>query len=143
MRERLRNEEVQTYTPYLVIGFFEDDYAGERSDIGPLCVVEGSCVPFDRSPFSLVEEARHILEQLGEKYATPSLTGDYLTVAVVRKIGTEVIDSARMSINVRGEQAHVRFALNDVSLRDAGPVALDHGDDVVTIVTKVLRRCVV
>ncbi|WP_131542607.1 hypothetical protein [Paraburkholderia hospita] len=57
----------QTEPPESVMEFYEGEYTGDRTALTSAFVVEGSCLPYDRPPFTVLEEARCILEQCGEK----------------------------------------------------------------------------
>ena len=69
----------------LEISVYDGEFLGEMSAVSKICVVEGRVTPYNRAPFSTLEEALRLLEMCAEKYATPPPQGDCFTVFIGRK----------------------------------------------------------
>ncbi|NPT58115.1 hypothetical protein [Paraburkholderia elongata] len=121
----------------LAITFYDGEY-DNISFFTRICELEGSAVPFDRPPFSLLEEAARVLEMCTDKYSTPLPAGEHVPVFVGRKTGTEDKPLARLDIRITGGQARASIESKDAPRVDTEPVAVDSDDDVATIARKVL-----
>ena len=113
-------------------------YDGDVSALAHLCDIEGSVVPDDRPPFSVLEEALRVLEMCEERYSTLPLSGTGFTVFIGRKKGLEVTPLLRLDGYVRNEFASARVVgagpHSDTESVDCAP-----GDDAVAIVRKLLE----
>ncbi|WP_258878875.1 hypothetical protein [Paraburkholderia sp. BL6669N2] len=122
----------------LKISFYDGQYTGDAASPTKLCDVEGSAVPFDRPPFFLLEEVFHVLEHCTDKYSTPCPSDDWFTAFIGRKAGTEVEPLVRLDVVARRGSVHATIVHEDGSRGDTAAVGYDEGDDVATIVRKIL-----
>jgi hypothetical protein len=131
-----RNEE-----PLLAISVYDGEYAGDIALLAHICDIEGSVVPHGRPLFSLFEEALKMLELCAEKYSTPGLPSQCLTVFVGRKTSTGIQPLARLDVVARNGLAGA--SITSAAPRvDSEPVRYASDDDALTIVRKVLAGCV-
>jgi hypothetical protein len=117
-------------------------YDGKSDNISfftRICEIEGSAVPEGRPPYTVFEEAAKVLEACADKYNTPRPAGEYITVFVGRKAGTEVSPLMRLNVHVQGGQASA-YMIGEGPRRSTEPVAVATDDDVATIVRKILAE---
>lgn len=114
-------------------------YDGDVSALAHLCDIEGSVVPDDRPPFSVLEEALRVLEMCEERYSTLPLSGTGFTVFIGRKKGLEVTPLLRLDGYVRNEFASARV-VGPESCWDTERVHCAPDEDAVTIVRKMLEQ---
>ncbi|MEM5368934.1 hypothetical protein V4C53_23280 [Paraburkholderia azotifigens] len=129
----------ETEPPELAIEFYEGEYLGDRPMLTRMFVVEGSCVPYDRPPYTVLEETRRILEQYGEKYASQELRDRPLTVFISKRRGEDYIPLGRLDVTVRDGVAHTSILVEGQPRYDAEPVSVEKGDDIVAVIVRVLR----
>ena len=129
----------QTEPSELVMEFYEGEYTGDRTALTSAFVVEGSCLPYDRPPFTVLEEARCILEQCGEKYASQEFQDRPLTVFIGKQRGELNIPLARLDVTILAGFAHTSILVEGQPRYDAEPVSVRKDDDIVAVIAKVLR----
>ncbi|MCG5078503.1 hypothetical protein [Paraburkholderia tagetis] len=123
----------------LTIAAYDGKYTGSLDLLAHLFDLDGSVVPYDRPPFSVLEEALKVLELCADKYSTPRPNGEYLSVLIGRKCGSETEPLARLDIRVKNGLARASIVAGDTASAETAAVVVDT-DDVATIVRKVLQQ---
>lgn len=116
-------------------------YDGEMPDpetLVHLCDIEGSAEPYDRPPFSVLEEVLRVLEMCEERYSAPRLSGCCFTVAIGRKDGAEVTPLLRLDGYAHNGYGSVHV-IGVTPSWTTEPVRYDPDDDAVEIVRKILE----
>lgn len=121
----------------LTISIYDGEFYGDMQELTHLCDVEGSAEPYDRPPFSVLEEALRVLEMCEERYSTPPLTGTGFTVFVCSKHGVEVTPLLRLDGYARNGWASAGV-VGQAPSWNTEPAEYVVDDDVVTIVRKLL-----
>ncbi|MBB5427483.1 hypothetical protein HDG40_005662 [Paraburkholderia sp. JPY158] len=120
----------------LKISIFDGEAAAPDTLIH-LCDIDGSDVPNDQPPFSVLEETLRVLEMCRERCIVPRLGGRCFTVAIGRKAGSKVTPLVRLD-----GYAHQGWASAHVIGRPPSwstePVYYSPDDDAVEIVRKLL-----
>ncbi|MFC5431083.1 hypothetical protein ACFPTO_20090 [Paraburkholderia denitrificans] len=121
----------------LKITIYDGEYSRPMACLARLCEIEGSVTPFDRPPFSVLEEALRVLEMCADRYSIQPLSGTYFTVAIGRKVGDEVTPLLRLDGCTQNGWASAS-AVGQGPRWDTAPVRYEPGDDAVEIVRKIL-----
>lgn len=114
-----------------------DGEAAEPNTLVHLCDIEGSSEPYDRPPFSVLEEALRVLQMCEERYSTPRLSGTGFTVFIGSKKGLEVTPLVRLDGYARNGYASAGIVGLGPRF-DTVPAKYTPDDDVVEIVRKIL-----
>ncbi|WP_244145465.1 hypothetical protein [Paraburkholderia mimosarum] len=124
----------------MLIEMYDGQFFGEMSSLTKRCVVEGGVTPYDREPFSTLEEAWRLLEMCAEKYATPPPRGDCFTVFIGRKErgGEEVEPLVRLDLYAHNGEA-TACVMSGTPSWNTERVRYQPEDSAVTIVLNVLR----
>ncbi|WP_063533650.1 hypothetical protein [Burkholderia sp. MSMB1589WGS] len=122
----------------LTISIYDGEYDGDVNALTHLCDIEGSAVPDDRPPFSVLGETLRVLELCEERYSTPPLSGTSFTAFIGRKDGRDVTPLVRLDGYVRDGCASATV-VGPGSRWDTEPVYCTPGDDAVAIVRKLLE----
>lgn len=125
----------------MLIEMYDGQFFGEMSSLTKLCVVEGSVTPYDRDPFSTLEEAWRLLEMCAAKYATPPPRDDCFTVFIGRKGRDDAAVEPLLRLDVYAHNGEATASV--MSPRPSWHterVRYQPNDSAVTIVLNILRR---
>ncbi|MEX3981861.1 hypothetical protein AB4Y45_23100 [Paraburkholderia sp. EG287A] len=124
----------------MLIEMYDGQFFGEMSSLTELCVVEGSVTPYDREPFSTLEEAWRLLEMCTEKYATPPPRDDCFTVLIGRKErgGAKVEPLIRLDVYASNGEA-TASVMSPRPNWNTERVRYQPEDSAVVIVSRILR----
>jgi hypothetical protein len=124
----------------MLIEVYDGQFFGDMASITKLCVVEGRVTPYDRGPFSTLEEAWRLLEMCTEKYATPAPRGECFTVFITSKSvnDAELELLARLDVHARNGEA-TACVVTGRPAWNTERVRYQPDDSAVTITLNVLR----
>jgi hypothetical protein len=124
----------------LKIMFYDGEYDGDLTALAPICEIDGSVVPEDRSPYTTLEETLRLLEMCADKYSVPRPLDKCFTVFIGRKAGGKVESLARLDVYAQNGSAVGSLLCEDSPRMDCEPVLYSPDDDVVTILRKLLAE---
>jgi len=124
----------------LEISLYDGEFVGDVTSLTPICVLEGSVTPYDREPFSPLEEAWRLLEMCSEKYAIPPSQGDCFTAFIGRKNrgNVEVESLIRLDVHAHNGEA-TACVMSQLPAWETERVRYHPDDSAVTIVLRILK----
>jgi hypothetical protein len=122
----------------LKITFYDGEYDGDLTALVPICEIDGSVVPEDRSPYTTLEETLRLLEMCADKYSVPRPLDKCFTVLIGRKANTKVESLARLDVHACNGRASANVRCKGAPDCKTEPVPYEPEDDAVAIVLKVL-----